>query len=103
LNGFVCGAFFILSLVVGQSGLSQDASKPTSASPELVDQLTQPLSITPAQATGGAGALFGLVKSRLSPADFSKVASAVRGMDRGEAFLLPSISSDHICPAEADG
>jgi len=73
--------WFILSLVVGQLGLSQDTSKATSASPELVDQLTQQLSITPTQATGGAGALFGLAKSRLSPADFSKVASSVPGMD----------------------
>jgi len=52
-----------------------------SASPELTKQLTDQLSITPAQASGGAGALFGLAKSRLSPADFSKVAAAVPGID----------------------
>ena len=63
--------------VLSQVGFAQKA---TSASPELVSQLTQGLSITPAQATGGAGALFGLAKSRLSPADFSKVAAAVPGM-----------------------
>ena len=71
---------FILSFIAGQSGLSQNPAKAMSASPELVSQLTQQLSITPAQATGGAGALFGLAKSRLSPADFSKVAAAVPGM-----------------------
>ena len=49
-------------------------------SPELVGQLTKGLSITPAQATGGAGTLFSLAKSRLSAADFKKVAAAVPGM-----------------------
>ena len=52
-----------------------------SASPELTKQLTDQLSITPAQASGGAGALFGLAKSRLNPGDFSKVAAAVPGID----------------------
>jgi hypothetical protein len=50
------------------------------ASPELVGQLTKGLSVTPQQATGGAGALFGLAKSRLNPADFSKIAAVVPGM-----------------------
>ena len=40
----------------------------------------QELSITPTQATGGAGALFGLAKSRLAPSDFGKVSDAVPGM-----------------------
>lgn len=72
---------FVLSLLISQSGLTQVPSTATSASPELVSQLTKGLSITPTQATGGAGALFGLAKSRLSPADFSKVAEAVPGMN----------------------
>lgn len=63
--------------LLGQFGFAQKA---TPASPELVGQLSKELSITPAQATGGAGALFGVAKSRLSPADFSKVAAAVPGM-----------------------
>jgi hypothetical protein len=50
-------------------------------SPELVGQLTKQLSVTPDQATGGAGALFNLAKSRLNAGDFSKVAGAVPGMD----------------------
>jgi hypothetical protein len=52
------------------------------ASPELLSQLTNSLSISPEQASGGAGALFGLAKSRLSPADFSKVAASVPGIDK---------------------
>src|SRR4051794_28961254 len=62
-------------------GAAQAASDASAASPELVGQLTKALSITPAQASGGAGALFGLAKSWLSPADFSKVAASVPGID----------------------
>ena len=50
------------------------------ASPELVSDLTKGLSITPQHATGGAGTLFSLAKSRLSPTDFSKIAAVVPGM-----------------------
>ena len=79
---------FLLSALCGSVAMAQSlptnlpTSMPTkaAASPELVGQLTKQLSISPAQATGGAGALFGLAKSRLSPADFSKVSSAVPGM-----------------------
>ena len=51
------------------------------ASPELIGALTKGLSITPTQASGGAGALFSLAKSRLSPGDFSKVAASVPGIN----------------------
>lgn len=50
-------------------------------SPELVGQLTKQLSITPEQAIGGAGAIFGFAKTKLKPADFLKVANVVPGMD----------------------
>jgi hypothetical protein len=60
---------------------SSAANLAKTASPELIGQLTKALSITPAQASGGAGALFGLAKSRLSAADFSKVAASVPGID----------------------
>ncbi len=36
---------------------------------------------TTGQAEGAAGAIFGLAKSRLNPADFAKVNGAVPGMD----------------------
>ena len=49
--------------------------------PALVGSLTKELGVTPKQARGGAGAIFGLVKSKLNPADFSKLAAAVPGMD----------------------
>ena len=50
-------------------------------SPELIGQLTQQLSITPKQAAGGAGALFGFAKSQLSPDQFGQIANVVPGMD----------------------
>jgi Protein of unknown function VcgC/VcgE (DUF2780) len=52
-----------------------------SPSPELVGMLTKNLKVTPKQATGGAGALFSLAKTRLKPDQFSQVAAAVPGMD----------------------
>jgi len=74
--------FAFLLLFVGQAFTQSsppDAAK--TASPELIGQLTKALSITPAQASGGAGALFGLAKSRLNAEDFSKVAANVPGID----------------------
>jgi Protein of unknown function VcgC/VcgE (DUF2780) len=64
----------------------------TNPSPALVGQLTKQLSITPKQATGGAGALFGYAKSRLSAAEFRKVAAAVPGMS-GLLRAAPSNST----------
>src|SRR3954463_6092839 len=50
-------------------------------SPELVSALSKQLGSTPKQAEGAAGSLFGVAKSKLSPADWAKVAGAVPGMD----------------------
>src|SRR5690242_7121191 len=62
------------------SPISQAAGA-TSPSPELIGNLTKELSITPEQALGGSGALFGLAKTRLKPDEFAKVSDAVPGMD----------------------
>jgi len=51
------------------------------ASPELVGQLVKELGITPNQAQGAAGTMFGVAKSKLSAPDFGKVAAAVPNMD----------------------
>jgi hypothetical protein len=59
-------------------------SEPTveqTASPDLVGHLVKELSITPNQAQGAAGTLFGLAKNKLSAADFAKVAGAVPNME----------------------
>ena len=76
------GLLVLFSLFVEEAFTQSTAADiAKSASPELVGQLTKALSITPAQASGGAGTLFGLAKSRLSSADFSKVANSVPGIE----------------------
>ena len=67
-----------VQVVLAQSSVAPSA---TSSSSELVGQLTEGLSISRKQARGGAGALFALAKSRLSAEEFSKLSSAVPGMN----------------------
>ena len=50
--------------------------------PELVGKLTQELGVTPKQAVGGTGAIFGMVKSQMTPANFNKLAAVVPGMGK---------------------
>jgi Protein of unknown function VcgC/VcgE (DUF2780) len=69
-------AFCVLAAVATSS-----AQLPTNPSPELIGQLTKKLSISPEQAIGGSGAIFGLAKTRLNPEEFLKVSDAVPGMD----------------------
>ena len=91
--------FCIVSCFFGFFGLA--AAQSETPSPELVSMLTKELNVSPEQATGGAGALFGLAKSRLKPEEFSKVSDAVPGMDgflkaapkQGGASPLGSLSS----------
>jgi hypothetical protein len=80
-------------------------------SPELVGRLTKELSITPEQAIGGSGALFGLAKTRLKPEEFTKVADVVPGMGgllkaapkpkQGSAGALAAIGG--VLPGKAGG
>lgn len=69
----------LLSLVA----MGVQAQAPAAAAPNngLVGLLTKQLHISPQQAQGGAGAIFGLVKTKVSPEQFSKISSAVPGMD----------------------
>lgn len=60
---------------------AQLPSLSTNPSPELVGQLTKQLSISPEQAIGGTGAIFGFAKTKLKPEDFLKISNAVPGMD----------------------
>ncbi len=73
--------FALLSLAAGSAQAQAPITAATNPSPELVGMLTKELNVTPEQATGGAGALFGLAKTRLKPEEFSQVAEAVPGMD----------------------
>jgi hypothetical protein len=68
----------------GQAAPAAPAAEPSveqTASPELVGQLVNELGITPKQAQGAAGTLFGVAKTKLSAADFAKVAGAVPNME----------------------
>jgi Protein of unknown function VcgC/VcgE (DUF2780) len=74
-------AVLFCGLFVVASGLAQTSATPaTTSGSGLVSQLSKGLSITRPQASGGAGALFALAKTRLSPDEFSKVSSAVPNM-----------------------
>ncbi|HUL29066.1 MAG TPA: DUF2780 domain-containing protein [Thermodesulfobacteriota bacterium] len=102
--------FSILGFAVGQALVQTPAAAQTqSPSPELVGKLTKELKVTREQATGGAGALFGLAKSRLKPEEFSQVSKAVPGMNgflkaapkQDSGSPLGSLSS--ALPSEAGG
>ncbi len=85
--------FVFLGVMTGQtqsqSPVTKAAKSPSSA---LINQLTQQLSITPKQAAGGAGTLFGVAKSNLSPENFNKIAAVVPGMN-GLLKAAPSTAS----------
>jgi hypothetical protein len=85
-------AFTAICLCVWMAtGLAVQAQSVASSSSGLIKELTKGLSITPTQARGGAGTLFGLAKSRLSADEFSKVSSAVPGMS-GLLKAAPALS-----------
>jgi hypothetical protein len=81
----VCAIFALLALTAGaaaaQSGAAGFGAEAAKASPALVGALSKEIGASPEQAAGAAGTLFGLAKSKLSPADFSQVSKAVPGMD----------------------
>lgn len=92
LAGYLC---LLILLAFGSARVQGQNSALTvakSPSPELVGDLSKQLSVTPAQATGGAGTLFNLAKSRLSPTNFSKISSVVPGMS-GLLKAAPAASS----------
>ena len=63
--------FFLLGLFPGLG----------SADMGLVNLLTSNLGVTEQQASGGAGAIFGLAKERMSNDEFSQIKEAVPGVD----------------------
>jgi hypothetical protein len=79
---------FSLSACAAAANAQPLANNP---SPELVGQLTKQLNVTPQQAIGGAGSLFGVAKTKMKPEDFLKVSDAVPGMD-GLLKAAPKVS-----------
>ena len=95
---FAVSLVLLLAVYASPSAVTAQTPSPAdliakSPNPDLIGSLTKELSVTPAQATGGAGALFNLAKSKLSVDDFSKVAKAVPGMD-GLLKAAPKPKSD---------
>src|SRR5262245_10442132 len=71
-------------LCLACDGLSQVPSVPSipGINADFMSSLGKALGgANPTQTAGAAGSIFGLAKSRLSPADFGKVSGAVPGMD----------------------
>ena len=79
--GMLFAAMIVVAAAAGGQTPAPDAAAAKAANPELVGMLTKEVGVTPAQAEGGAGALLGLAKSRLSAEEFGKVSSAIPGTD----------------------
>jgi hypothetical protein len=65
---------------MAQTKPSPAAAAAVKASPDLTAALSKEIGATPEQSAGAAGALFGVAKTRMKPADFAQVAAAVPGM-----------------------
>jgi hypothetical protein len=89
-------------VAISTTRLNGQAGAAVKASPALVEALSKEIGSSPDQAAGAAGSLFGLAKSRLSPADFSKVAAAVPGMDSLLA-AAPAAAASPSSPAGVPG
>ena len=85
-------AITVVCLGVGCSTADATAS-------ELVGALTQKLGVTEQQATGGAGAMFGLEQSKLSTDNFRQVARVVPGM---EGLLQAAPTGGGVTGSRAD-
>ena len=82
LRSTLCLATLLLpALASAQTPADAASAIKASANPELIGALTKEMGATVPQASGAAGALFGLAKTRLKPEEFTKVAAAVPGMD----------------------
>ncbi len=89
----ICIAILVFALIcIMVFPVVQSLAQTQAPSPELVDLLTKGLKVTPEQATGGAGSLFQLAKTRLKPEEFGQVAAVVPGMN-GFLKAVPKQSS----------
>ena len=100
-------AILVFAVMVTSVSIAS-AQLPTAGSKDLVGALTSQLKVTPQQATGGAGAIFGLTKSKLAPDQFNKIAGVVPGMDKLLAAAPSSGTGalgglDAMLPGQAKG
>ena len=93
MRSTLLSSLLVAGIAIGHTALNaQTPDAAGTANPELVGALTKELGVTPQQAEGAAGALFGAAKTKLNPADWSKVSGAVPGMD-GLLKAAPAMSS----------
>ena len=78
----VCWTVLIMAAAVLVPGSTLAQTPAGGGSSELVSQLAKEIGGTAKQAEGAAGSLFRLAKSRMTPENFGKVASAVPDMDK---------------------
>lgn len=72
----------VVTLQGDQAGAEAGAVAATPKAAGLLDTLGSTLDITPEQAIGGAGAMLGLAKNRLSEPQFSELSKSVPGLDQ---------------------
>ena len=72
----------VMSAMQGNSGEKDGAVAAAPKAAGLLNTLGSDLKITPEQAIGGAGAMLGLAKNRLSEPQFSELSKSVPGLDQ---------------------
>jgi hypothetical protein len=72
----------VVSAMQGNSGEKDGAVVAAPKAAGLLNTLGSELKITPEQAIGGAGAMLGLAKNRLSEPQFSELSKSVPGLDQ---------------------
>ncbi|MBO1539767.1 DUF2780 domain-containing protein [Pseudomonas sp. OA65] len=72
----------VVSAMQGNSGEEEGVVAAAPKAAGLLNTLGSELKITPEQAIGGAGAMLGLAKNRLSEPQFSELSKSVPGLDQ---------------------
>ncbi|SDA79052.1 Protein of unknown function VcgC/VcgE [Pseudomonas sp. NFACC15-1] len=72
----------VVSAMQGNSGEEEGLVAAAPKAAGLLNTLGSELKITPEQAIGGAGAMLGLAKNRLSEPQFSELSKSVPGLDQ---------------------
>ena len=82
----------VVSAMQGNSGEEEGVVAAAPKAAGLLNTLGSELKITPEQAIGGAGAMLGLAKNRLSEPQFSELSKSVPGLDQ----IAGNLSLIHI-------
>ncbi|OOV91718.1 DUF2780 domain-containing protein [Pseudomonas sp. MF4836] len=72
----------VAGAIAGAQGNKAGEAATTPQAAGLLDTLGSQLNVSPEQAVGGAGAMLGLAKNRLSSTDYAQLAKSVPGLDQ---------------------